>query len=221
MQSFRERFDAMVSELRAHPEVEIFAVEIRPPAEPETLELAELVLEQPLPAAMRAFYAAHNGIFLEWGLKGVEYLEKTLPFWSASTPASTGCFNFVPLESVISEKWERECFISEISPEFQQLLFGAVPDPQPPFRGACVDLFSSWSQGNLIIGPEPLMIVSADHGAELDTSHFLSFDVYLDVTLAMYGISRRRVLGTRQPKRVTQCDVHWTLDEAIQNLKEP
>ena len=36
MQTFRERFDAMLGELRAHPEVEIFSVEIRPPADPDS-----------------------------------------------------------------------------------------------------------------------------------------------------------------------------------------
>lgn len=224
MQTFRERFDGMLGELRAHPEVEIFAVEIRPPADPELLEIAELVLAQPLPAAMREFYAAHNGVFLEWGVRGLDYPDKTRPFRSPGGIQRTGCINLVPVEAAISKEWETGFQVGEVTAEQQRLLFGAVPDPEPPFRAACIDLFSSWSQGALIVGPEPLMIVTSDHGADLDSSNFLSFDVYLDITLALYGTSRGEVLGighSERPRRVTRCEWHPTLESILKDLKGP
>lgn len=222
MRTFRERLDALLGELRAHPEVEIFAVEIRPPADPEILTIAELVLEQPLPASMRAFYAAHNGVFLEWGVRGIDYPEKTAPFHFPGTVQSLGCINIVPVEAAISERWESEFLVGPISAERQRHLFGTELDP--PIRAVCIDLFSSWSQGALVIGPEPLMIATSEHGAETDASHFVSFDVYLDITLALFGLPRQRVLGAaslQRSERVTRCEAHLTLDEAIADLRDP
>lgn len=221
MPSFKERFDAMVQTLRAHPRVEVFAVEIRPPADGDTLEIAEAVLEQPLPPALRAFYAAHDGVFLEWGLKGVDYPYHAKPFRFAADDELPGRINIVPVEAAISKEWERNFLVNEISPQQQANMFGAVVRPSPPFHAVCIDLFSSWSQGDLIIGPEPMMVVSDDHGAGMDASNFMPFEVYLDVVLASFGARATTdafSTGGGTPRRVDRWDARPTLDEILKRL---
>ena len=143
----------MVQTLRAHPRVEVFAVEIRPPADEDTLEIAEAVLEQPLPPALRAFYAAHDGVFLEWGLKGVDYPHHAKPFRFAADDELPGRINIVPVEAAISKEWERSFLVNEISRRQQVNMFGAVVRPSRPSRRSASTCSRTWSQGDLIIGP--------------------------------------------------------------------
>ena len=54
----------------------------------------------------------------------------------------------------------------------------------------CVDNFARYNHGDLVFGPEPVMVVSTDYGADMDSSDFASFAVYLDMTLALFGVDR-------------------------------
>ncbi len=220
---FKQRFDVMLQTLRNHPAIEVFSVVVQPPAEPYELTTAEEILGQPLPAAMREFYAAHNGIFLEWGLKGVDYAEKTAPFRYPDYDQPPGCINLLPIADVATENWETSYHVNEISQSQQKLLFGAVPSPQPPIRAVCVDNFSKFNHADLIIGPEPLVVVATDHGADMSSSDFLPFELYLEVTLAVFGTNRYAPLGcdgSGKSKRISKWDQYPTLDEILKNIED-
>jgi hypothetical protein len=222
--SFRVRFDAMVATLRAHPRVEVYEVEVRPPATEVGLAEAEEEIGMPLPAEVRAFYAAHDGVFLEWGLRGREYEARTPAFGYPDYGQPPGCINLVPVREAMSGGWEADSHVNVIQPDHQALLFGAPLDPPPKVAAACIDNFSKYNHGDMIFGPEPVMVVSTDHGADMDSSDYTSFSTYLDMTLALWGVSRYShgvgIGWTRKPERVTAWTKRPTLDEIIAELEK-
>ncbi len=224
MKNFRSRFEAMVSALRAHPQVEVYEVVINPPASEAALREAEEEIGMALPADMRSFYAAHDGVFLEWGLRGRKYDYQTQPFDYPDYGQPPGCINLLSVAQAMSRSWQAEYHVNEIQPEHQILLFGAVVDPPPPVGSVCIDNFSKYNHADLVLGPEPVVVVSTDHGADMDSSDFVSFSTYLDLTLAIYGANRyEHGLGigwSRKPKRVDAWIQRPTLDELIARMIE-
>ena len=221
--SFRSRFDAMIATLRAHPRVEVYEVVVRPPADEDELSDAEEEIGMPLPADMRAFYAAHDGVFLEWGLRGREYRERTPAFGYPDYGQPPGCINLVPVTTAMSPAWESDYHVNEIQPDHQALLFGAPLDPPPKVAAVCIDNFSKYNHGDMVLGPEPVMVVSTDHGADMDSSDYTTFSLYLDLTLARWGTNRySEGLGigwSRKSQRVTEWTKRPTLDEIIAKLE--
>lgn len=220
---FRARLDAMVTALRAHPEVEIYEYVIAPPAPAERLRAAEAAIGRPLPADLRDFYAAHDGVFLEWGLRGREYAAKTAPFNYPDYGQPPGCINLLPVAVAMSPSWEEESHVNEIAADHRALIFGeAAGDDAPDFGSVCVDNFSRYNHGDLILGPEPVMIVSSDHGADMEASDWCSFSVYLDLTLAIFGTNRYYngigIGWTRKPRRLDAWSERRTLEEAIARI---
>lgn len=215
----------MVETLRAHPQVEVYEVVIRPPASEEALKEAEEILGMPLPEDLRSFYAAHDGVFLEWGLreKSDEY-ERTEAFGFPDYGQPPGCINLLPIAEAISDEWQEIHHVNRVRPEHQVRLFGAEVDGELPFTAACIDNFSKYNHGDLIIGPELLMIVSDDHGADMEASDFCSFGTYLDMTLALWGANRYRhgigIGWERQAARVDAWTKQPTLDEIIAKVAD-
>ena len=221
--SFRARFDAMVATLRAHPRVEVYEVVVRPPASKAELAAAEEAIGMKLPADVRAFYAAHDGVFLEWGLRGQEYEARTPAFGYPDYGQPPGCINLVPVRQAMSPAWEAESHVNEIQPDHQEALFGAPLDPPPKVAAACIDNFARYNHGDMIFGPEPVMVVSTDHGADMDSSDYTTFSIYLDMTLALWGTNRyQHGLGigwTRHSERVSTWTKRPSLDEMIATLE--
>lgn len=217
---FRTRLEAMVSALRQHPQVEVFDLVIRAPAREDELRAAEARIGGPLPADLRAFYAAHDGVFLEWGIRGRDYAARTEPFAYPDYGQPPGCINLLSVNESMSSSWERESHVNEIQADHRALIFGeAARDDAPEFGSVCVDNFSRYNHGDLILGPEPVMIVSSDHGADMEASDWCSFSVYLDLTLAIFATNRYyNGLGigwTRQPRRLDAWTGQLSLDEVI------
>ncbi len=222
--SFRERFDRMVATLRAHPQVEVYEAVVRPGASEEELVAIEAALKMPLPTDMRTFYAAHDGVFLEWGRTGRTYDARTAPFGYPDYGQPPGCINLLPVSEAMSPQWQSESHVNEISAEHQALLFGDLLDPEPEVGAVCVDNFSKYNHGDLIFGPEPVMVVSTDHGADMDSSDYTTFSVYLDVMLALWGANRyRHGLGigwSRTSRRVEAWTARPSLDELLNMLDD-
>lgn len=222
-ESFRARFEAMVATLRAHPRVEVYEALVQPPASAADLADAEEAIGMPLPADVRAFYAAHDGVFLEWGLRGREYEARTPAFGWPDYGQPPGCINLVPVIEAMSPSWEADYHVNEIQPDHQALLFGAPLDPPPKVAAVCIDNFAKYEHGDMVLGPEPVMVVSTDHGADMDSSDHTSFSVYLDLSLALWGTNRYRYgLGigwSRKSQRVTAWTQRPTLDEIIAKLE--
>ncbi len=223
--SFRERFDAMVRTLRAHPRVEVYSVEVRPPATEEAIRAAEAIVG-PLPADIRSFYAAHDGVFLEWGLRDAPNGEHTPPFGHPDDGHPPGCINLLPIAHAMSPSWEEESHVNEIQDEHQEQLFGATPDPQPPVRAVCFDNYARYHHGDLVFGApgdEPVAVVSTDYGADMDSSDFVGFSVYLDMTLALYGVDRYEhgvgIGWSREPQRRTAWTERPGLDAILARLE--
>jgi hypothetical protein len=222
MPSFRARFEAMVGELRAHPQVEVYHALLRPAATNSALRDVEKELGVALPAAILDFYREHDGVFLEWGLRGREYEAKTVPFEYPDYGQPPGCINLVPVADAMSTDWEGSFHVNEIQDDHWIHLYGRVPDPLPACGSVCVDNFSKYNHGDLILGPELLMVVSTDHGADMDSSDYASFSTYLDMTLAIYGTCRyANGLGigwSRKSQRVDAWTKRPTLDQLIAEL---
>ena len=179
-----------MTELRAHAEVRVFAAEIRPGASEAQLAAAEAELGVRLPTAMRAFYAACNGLFLEWGLVGSEQTRATPIFSYPDYGQPVGCINLLPVEEAMSAGWEADFHVNGIQDDHWIALYGAVPDPKPAVGSVCLDNFSKYNHADLILGPEPRVVVSTDHGADMDSSDHTDFGNYLEATLALYGLNR-------------------------------
>lgn len=220
---FRERFEAVVAALQAHPEVVVFGAALPDPASAQDLAAAEAFLGQPLPEAMREFYAAHNGAYLEWGLRGRDYTQVGCFSYPGDYGTPPGCVNILPIADAMSASWQSEYHVNDIRPEQQERIFGQVPE-DIPVGAVCIDNFSMFYHGDLLLGPEPVMIVSTDHGADMDASDWTSFATYLDMTLALYG-ANRYTLGigigwSRKSQRVEQWTEKLSLDEVLAKVRE-
>jgi hypothetical protein len=126
----------------------------------------------------------------------------------------------------MSPSWQ-ECsrVNGEVDPDLQALIFGARLDPQPPVRAVCVDNFSAFNHGDLILGPDPVMVVSDDYGVDLGSSDYCSFATYLDMTLSLFGADRYEhgigIGWTRSPQRVDTWSTPADLDTIIHALTDP
>jgi len=187
MTNFRDRFQTMLAELEAHPEIEVFASEVRPPASASDLARAQAFLEMPLPPDMRAFYETCDGVFLQWGLRGHKY-EPHGAFEYPDYQAPPGAINLLPIAQVMSSHWVRESHVNEVQTDQQEHIFGTIPEV--PIGAVCIDNFSKYHHADLILGPTPVMIVATDHGADLEASDWVSFATYLDMTLGLFGANR-------------------------------
>lgn len=222
--TFRKRLETMVAELRAHSRIEVYDFVINPPASKGDVSAAEDAVGMKLPTDVREFYLAHDGIFLLWGLRGVEYPDRPGPFDYPDYGAPPGCINLVSIREAMSPHWSNESHVNEIQSDHQKLLFGAALDPSPKVDAVCIDNFSKYYHGDMIFGPEPVMVVSTDHGADMDSSDFCSFSVYLDLIIAQYGSCRYQdglgIGWSRQPRRVTEWTQKRSLDQVIDAVDE-
>lgn len=190
--TFRDRLDDMVDALRADRRIEVFDVVVRPPADPGEIAEAEAAVGSPLPPDLRDFYAAHDGVFVQWGLRGRDYSQRSGPFMHRDylDVEPPGCVNLLPVREAISPQWEENDWVNEVDAEQLALWFGQPPIPQLPVRSVVVDNFAKYQHGDLVFGPTPVMITSTDHGADMGASDFCSFSTYLDLTLTVFGADR-------------------------------
>jgi hypothetical protein len=223
MTSFRDRFEVVVAALREHPLVEVYEVWIGPSATNAALRDAEKLIGMPLPEDLRNFYTAHDGVFLEWGLREHPQPERTEPFGFPDYGSPPGCINLLPVAHAMSREWQSSYHVNEIQPDHLAMLFGAVPEPRPPLGAVCIDNFSKYNHADLILGPEPVVVVSTDHGADMDSSDYCSFATYLDMTLAIWGSNRYYngigIGWTRRSQRLDAWLERPTLDETIAWLR--
>lgn len=220
---FRERLDAMIAELRASPRVVVHAVEIRPPASEAALEAAERSFGAPLPAALRAFWSAHDGVFVQWGLRGRDD-RRDAPFDFPDYGAPPGCINLLPVAQAWSTSWARDSVVNVVEDEQLVRMFGAVPTPRPPAPAVVIDNYAKYHHADLVLdGGEGLVVVASDHGADMDSSDFVDVETYLDVVLARYGACRyRNALGigwTRTSRRVPTWSRRPALDTILAELE--
>ena len=222
MSNFRKQFEAMVETLRAHPAVEVYEVVIRPSATNSSLRDAEKIMGMPLPEDLLAFYRAHDGVFLTWGLREHPPQRRTEPFGFPDYGSPPGCINLLSVNNAISPWWQDHNFVNEIRADQQTALFGAALDPPPPFAAACIDNFSIYNHADLIVGPKPVVVVSTDHGADMDSSDYCSFSTYLDMTLAIWGTNRYSngigIGWSRYSQPIDAWTKRPTLDETIAEL---
>lgn len=218
--TFRARFEAVCAALRAHPELEVYGAELPAPASARELAAAEEFLGAPLPADVREFYAAHNGAYLEWGRRGRSY-ERTGFGGYPDYGSAPGMINILPLADVMSRHWQDEYHVNEVSDAHLQRIFGAVPE-STPVTAVCVDNFDKYYHGDLILGPAPVMIVSTDHGADMEASDWVTFATYLDMTLALYGANRYTMgigIGwSREPALRERFDERPSLDAIVARI---
>lgn len=71
--SWRARFEALLEELEAHEDIEVFEDELGPPAEEADLAEAAVILGRPLPEDVAAFYRELNGVDINWGHREPAY----------------------------------------------------------------------------------------------------------------------------------------------------
>ncbi len=222
--SFRERLETMVAQLRAHPEVEIYEFTVGPPASEAQLAAAEAALGLALPPALRAFYAAHDGVFLQWGLRGQDYPGKSAAFEYPDYGTPPGAINLLPVAAAWSKHWELDSFVNTIADDQLIRLFGAVPDPRPPVAAVVIDNYAKYYHGDLVLGgAHDIVVVASDHGADMDSSDWVGFETYLDLIVAQYGTCRyQRALGigwTRASRQLPSWAPHPSLDEVIAGIE--
>ena len=122
--SYRARFEQLLRTLQAHPDVEVYAWAVEPPASAARLADAERFLNVQLPPAMRAFYTELNGFFVEWAPIGDKHEEKTSPFGYPDYGQPPGCINLLPIEEALTTAWQEEYHVNEIQSDHWEALYG-------------------------------------------------------------------------------------------------
>lgn len=227
MDDFSRELRALEARLRSHPRIEVFRFDVRAPASAGDLAAAEDAIRRRLPEDVRAFYAAHDGVFAEWGVRDASYETHTEPFGFPDYGAPPGCINLVPVTVAMSASWASDSHVNEIDADHEQLLFGAPILPKPPVQAVCIDNYSKYNHGDMLFGApehEPVVVVSTDHGADMDSSNLVSFATYLDMTLALHGLCRYKhgigIGWLADPVRVTTWTKRPSLDELLATLDE-
>ncbi|MDI1479535.1 SMI1/KNR4 family protein [Polyangium sp. y55x31] len=209
----------MVEALRAHPDVEVLDFRLGSPAAGAALSRAERAAGMKLPDSILEFYAAHDGVFLEWGLRGSTYT-RTDPYDFPDYGAPPGCINLLPIAVAFSPDWQMKFHVNELMSGQEELFFGRELDPERPLKAITIDNFSKYNHADMIIGPDPVVLVSTDHGADLDSSDFMSFETYLDLTLAVFGSNRFYAVRTDEPARLVSPRERPTLDAIVAYVRE-
>lgn len=227
MTSYRARFEQLLRTLRAHPDVKVYAASVEPPASAARLADAERFLNVQLPPAMRAFYAEMNGFFVEWAPVGDKHEEHTIPFGYPDYGQPPGCINLLPIEEALTTAWQEEYHVNQIQTDHWEALYGRPQTEEESTRlfecgACCIDNFSKYNHGDLILGPEPLVVVSTDHGADMDSSDHMTFETYLELTLATWGLNRYRTVGigwSRGTQRLERYTERPSLDQIIAQMR--
>ncbi len=224
--SWRNAFEEMVKELKNHPKIDVYHFKINPPATDQSIEKFKKKFPQ-LPSDFFEFYQECNGLFLEWGFKDKkqDYNITSKPFGSYDYGTPPGRISLQPIEKALKswgdvvhpemviEHWKK--FYKKPAPEelednIESVMF-------------CVDDYSFYNHADIIMGTPPYVIVSTDHGADTNASHWLSFHDYLKMTLSLYGACRYTFgIGTgweKKPKLVTW-EKHFQLDKLLKKIDE-
>ena len=106
--------------------------------------------------------------------------------------------------------------MNELASGQEELFFGRELDPERPLQAITIDNFSKFQHADMIIGPDPVVLVSTDHGADLTSSDFMSFETYLEVTLAVFGSNRFYAVRSDEPARLVGPRERPTLDAIVE-----
>ncbi|AKT40658.1 SMI1/KNR4 family protein [Chondromyces crocatus] len=225
--AFLEAFNTMVEALRAHPKVEVYEVKVAAPASDAAIARAEAQLKRSLPDDVRAFYLAHDGVFLTWGLAGRAVQDPLSAFEFPDYGAPPGVINLLPIDRVFRRFWVEQSFINWYERP-HTAIFGVAAqdaDDEQRVRAGLVDSFGNYHHADMVFGPpdQPArMLVAGDHGADLMSSNVSSFATYLEVTLAIWGTDRMRAYKSRRYGRPSVLEgppMRPSLDEIIARLE--
>ena len=219
---FRESFEEMLDALRAHPNVEVFEAIVRPPASGAAIIAAEKLIGRSLPDDVMEFYAAHDGVFLSWGLKGRQYDEKAIePFGWPDYGTPPGVIHLMPMGRVFSSDWVDTGTINWTDDDHQVIYGVDLEEDDTRVHAVVVDFYSKYRHADLVFGPinrPGFVLIADDHGAELLESNLSSFTTYLDVVLAQWGTERMRsykVSRYPHPEQIHAPRFRPTLDEVV------
>jgi hypothetical protein len=220
--SFREEFERVVRELEAHPRVEVYGAELAPPAPVEIVTEAISSVGIEPTQAMLDFYTAHNGAFLEWGIEGGEYNLIGGPGGWADYGTPPGVINILSVQDAFSRSWQLEYIINPtVGEETWNLAYGTdEPDTTP--TAVVIDQFAIYYHTDLLLGPEPLLVVASDHGADLSCSDLMTFEQYLELVIARYGANPYDAVGigwSRSARRLEEIE-RPSLDDLVSKAIE-
>lgn len=183
-QDYLRRLRAMVSALEETEGVRVTHFSVQPGATAAEIAAAEDALGSPLPATLRAFYEAANGVQLLWTHEDHEDFDPD--------QADERTDAWLPMDS-ISDNSE---FIGAIS----ILKLAELPKTYP-FLGESLRLFDvfnlyNWSAIELGSGDDPYVRVGDDHNATFENCRPIRLSSYLELTLTLHGgiEARRRAL---------------------------
>lgn len=220
--NFKAEFERIIAELEAHPDVEVYGWELGEPASAEHVRASIEAVGITPTQAMLDFYTAHDGAYLEWGLAGEEYNITGGLGGFADYGNPPGSVNILPAQRAFSPSWQENYTINEsVGDETWNLAYGE-DDPEELPTAVVIDLFSNYHHTDLLLGPEPLLVVASDHGADLGCSDFLTFAQYLELVIARYGASPYEAVGigwSRSARRVESI-AHPSLDDILARIKE-
>ena len=219
--TFRSEFERITAALDAHPDIELFGSKLGEPGDKAAIEaLMNSVGCTPDPAIVD-FYTAHDGAYLEWGLKGREYERVGEGGWpDYGTPP--GVINMLTARDVFSADWQSEYTINQtIGDETWNLAYGKPEPTERSPNAVVVDYFSIYYHTDLLLGPEPLLVVASDHGADLSCSDLMTFSQYLDLVIAQFGWNPYKAVGigwSRPAQRLSAIPT-LTLDEIVAKIR--
>ncbi|AKT40556.1 hypothetical protein [Chondromyces crocatus] len=188
-----------------------------------------------MPDDLRAFYRAHDGVFLSWGLEGRDVTEPLEPFGFPEYGAPPGVVNLLPMAKAFSTNWVHRDLINWPSEAHREIYGVEAQDDEEDddgperLRAALLDHYSRYQHTSLVFGPpdQPAWtLIAHDHGADMLSSSLSTFTTYLEVTLARWGTNRMpvyrpvRTRGTATPG-VPMIDgpmKHPSLDEIVEDL---
>lgn len=222
MRKYLDLFDKMVSELKAHPEIEVYHYKKNPPITEKSLD--KLLKKFPhLPSELIHFFKECNGLFLEWGLKSKkeEYTITKKAFGDFDYGTPPGRINILKAEKIFSRDWMDTLYVDDN--ELWEIIYGKRIK-SPDNLEDCLfvfDYFSYYDLTAILTGPTLYLLIATDHGADTYSTHYVSFENYIKMTLSLYGLSRFEFgLETRnQKKKEIVWDKTYTLDALIKKIK--
>ena len=217
---FRERLEKITKELESHPDIEVYGLHFGTALDEQVVRDAMVRLGVGPYDEVIQFYMEHNGAFLEWGLRGREYEE--VGFGGMPDYGSPpGCINILPIGDVFSESWQLDAIVQTPREEHWQAAFGQSIDFQQKCKIVVFDNYSRFEHTDMLLGPEPILLVATDHGADLGASNLMTLSQYLEVVLALYGTNPYQEVGINWSKKARRLESvsKYNLEDLIAKIR--
>jgi hypothetical protein len=200
--AFIEKLNAVVADLKSNSEIFVAHYQVLP-ADLGAIDRVEAALGYKLDASITNFYKECGGVQLLWLHESNDSFDNIKENFVSTAPLDDwyikgehinffpeGCIWIPSIEAVFLTNWEDNGMDFDID-DFD----AAITNDFEDFKIQVLDWFSAFNDVAFLINgsANPPLVLGDDNQATYSESHYISFDLYLDLLLKSKGEKEARV----------------------------